>query len=251
MRIYCCQYDIAWEDRPRNEKKIAALLDDALPGAGSLVLLPEMCLSGFSMNVDVIANDDDAFFVDLARRHNIYLTAGLVRRGNDGLGRNQSVTFSPDGSTLCTFSKLHSFTFGGEPEFFSPGSDVETFAWGQAVVSPFVCYDLRFPEVFRRAIDRGATVLTEIADWPSSRQEHWTTLLRARAIENQSYVAGCNRCGSDPKETYSGQSMIIDPRGRTLAEAGDGECVIEAEIDLATLHEYRQKFPALMDRSFG
>ncbi|MCC6682259.1 MAG: carbon-nitrogen family hydrolase [Phycisphaeraceae bacterium] len=251
MRIYCCQYDIAWEDRPRNEKKIAALLNDALPGAGSLVLLPEMCLSGFSMNVNATASDDDAFFIDQARRHDIYLAAGLVRRGSDGRGRNQSVTFSPDGSIICTFTKLHSFTFGGEPEHFTAGSDVQTFAWGGAVVSPFVCYDLRFAEVFRRAIDHGATVLSVIADWPTSRQEHWITLLRARAIENQSYVAGCNRCGSAPKETYSGQSMIIDPRGRTLAEASDGECVIEAEIDLDYLKDCRAKFPALKDRRFG
>jgi len=114
-------------------------------------------------------------------------------------------------------------------------------------VAPFVCYDLRFPEVFRIAAARGAQLLAVIANWPSAREAHWLTLLRARAIENQAYVAGVNRCGEDPRLRYTGRSVIIDPRGEVLADAGSDEAVITADIDLADLEEYRRSFPALAD----
>ena len=115
-------------------------------------------------------------------------------------------------------------------------------------VAPATCYDLRFPELFRKAVARGAEVLTIIACWPAARQEHWLTLLRARAIENQCYVAGVNRIGSDPSGlAYSGRSQIIDPRGAVLADGLDGEGPIRAEANLAELRRYRRDFPALED----
>jgi len=251
MKVCCLQFDVAWEDRSRNEATIARRVDDARPAAGSLVLLPEMCLSGFSMDVARTASDNDMFFVELAKRHAIYLTAGLVRRADvagGSRGLNQSVTFSPAGEVVCAYTKLHPFSFAGEDEHFAPGSEVVAFACGGFTVAPFVCYDLRFPEAFRAAIDQGATLLTVIANWPAARHEHWRTLLRARAIENQCYVAAVNRIGSDPHATYSGGSTIIDPRGDILAEAGDGECVIDAEIDADYVTTCRAKFPALRDR---
>ncbi|HKG80277.1 MAG TPA: nitrilase-related carbon-nitrogen hydrolase, partial [Pyrinomonadaceae bacterium] len=114
-------------------------------------------------------------------------------------------------------------------------------------VSPFICYDLRFPEIFRAAVFQGAQLFVVIANWPASRVRHWITLLKARAIENQAYVMGVNRCGNDPKLSYSGHSMIIDPRGEVLADASEVEGVISAEIDAEALAQYRREFPFLND----
>jgi predicted amidohydrolase len=124
---------------------------------------------------------------------------------------------------------------------------VTFFEWNRLKVSPFVCYDLRFPEHFRAATKRGAQLLTVIANWPVARIHHWTALLQARAIENQAYVAGVNRCGKDPTLTYNGRSMIVSPKGEVLADAGHGESVIGVEIDPAELEVYRQQLPFLAD----
>ena len=114
-------------------------------------------------------------------------------------------------------------------------------------MAPFVCYDLRFPEIFRSAVRRGAQVFVVIANWSVKREQHWVTLLQARAIENQACVVGVNRCGTDPKYAYSGHSMIIDAHGTVLAEVGNKETIISADIDLAALELWRKDFPALVD----
>jgi len=130
------------------------------------------------------------------------------------------------------------------------GAEPVDFEWSGCRVAPTVCYDLRFPELFRRAVarsGRAVELLAVIANWPVARIEHWSALLRARAIENQAYVAGCNRIGTDPALTYNGHSQIIDPSGKVVADAGGKGTVIRAELDLANLREYRRKLPFLAD----
>ena len=114
-------------------------------------------------------------------------------------------------------------------------------------VVPFICYDLRFPEIFRTAVRQGAEMFVVIANWPNRREMHWVRLLEARAIENLAYVVGVNRTGKDPKLVYSGRTMIIDPHGTILVEAGDLEGVIAADIDPAAVRNWRRDFPALRD----
>jgi predicted amidohydrolase len=172
---------------------------------------------------------------------------GLVRQDPDGRGRNEAVAFSPEGELLARYSKIHPFTFGGESEHYARGETICSFRWHDLEVTPFICYDLRFPEIFRAAVKRGAHLFAVIANWPAKRENHWMTLLRARAIENQAYVAGVNRCGADPKLLYSGRSLIIDPRGETLADAGSEEAMISAEVDLEKLLAWRTEFPVLQD----
>ena len=143
--------------------------------------------------------------------------------------------------------KLQPFTPGGESDNYQADQEVVIFPWQGFAVAPFICYDLRFPEHFRVATRRGAQLLAVISSWPSARIQHWVTLLQARAIENQAYVAGVNRCGADPHYAYSGRTLIVGPRGDILADAGDGEKVISADIDLAGLLAYRNEFPFLRD----
>ena len=170
-----------------------------------------------------------------------------MTRADDGRGHNDAVVFSPDGKLLARYTKMHPFSFAGETKHYQAGADVALFDWHDVRVAPLVCYDLRFPEVFRRAVRRGAELLVVIANWPQPRDSHWRALLPARAIENQAFLVGVNRAGKDPLVAYSGQSMILDPRGEPLATAGQDEQVLVAEIDKASLVAYRAKFPALAD----
>jgi predicted amidohydrolase len=155
--------------------------------------------------------------------------------------------FTPDGKELARYSKMQPFTPGGESAKYDAGKSPTVFDWQGFKVSPFVCYDLRFPEHFRTATKRGAQLITVIASWPVTRIQHWITLLQARAIENQAYVAGVNRCGKDPKLSYNGRSLIISPKGDILADAGNGESVISAEVNLDELIAYRRDLPFLAD----
>ena len=253
MNVFCCQTNIAWEDKPANFARARALLDGASIPRGSLVLLPEMFATGFSMNVAAIAEDSpgetEAFLSECARKLGVYLQGGFVARGADGKGQNKAAIFAPDGSALARYQKIYTFTLAGETAHYSRGPNAPVFfAWNGFTVAPFICYDLRFPELFRAASARGAQLYTVIANWPQPRDAHWIALLRARAIENQAYVAGVNRCGDDPKYRYLGRSIIVDPLGNILADAGEGEGVVGAALDLKPLLDYRRDFPALADR---
>ena len=138
---------------------------------------------------------------------------------------------------------MHPFKFAGEAA--APGTEPVVLDCGEFKLSPAVCYDLRFPELFRACVKRGANLFAVIANWPTSRLDHWLTLLKARAIENQAYVIGVNRCGRDPVNEYLGRSQVIGPRGEVFADVGEGEGVVNAELDLLELQDYRKKFPSL------
>jgi predicted amidohydrolase len=148
---------------------------------------------------------------------------------------------------VAKYRKMHPFSLGGENEHYAAGQDPVIFDWNGVKVCPLVCYDLRFPEIFRTAVVRGAEVFVVIANWPRARQRHWEILLKARAVENQAYLVGINRVGRDPNLKYRGGSLIVDPRGEVIAEGMEREVVIRAEIDPADLRDYRRRFPALRD----
>lgn len=251
MKIYGLQIDSVWENKAPNHDKITGLLERAKPEAGSLVVIAEMFASGFSMNVEAIHDSDthetQDFLSRTAAEHKVFLIGGVVTKDAGGLGRNESVVYSPEGKELARYCKLQPFTLGGEKAAYVAGKDVCLFNWQDFTVANFICYDLRFPEIFRRAAQRGANLITVIASWPDVRVDHWLTLLKARAIENQAYVIGINRCGNDPKLYHSGRSSIFDYSGKLLADAGSEEGWIEADIDLASLNEYRKALPFLAD----
>jgi omega-amidase len=251
MKIYCVQLDTVWENKPASIARAEALLRGAKPNPGSLVLLPEMFATGFSMNVAGIREEPrreaEQFLAATACELGIFLMGGIASGGGSGKGRNEAVVFTPQGKELARYHKMQPFTPGGESDNYEAGREPVLFQWQGFTVSPFICYDLRFPEHFRDATRRGAQLLTVIANWPVARIQHWVTLLQARAIENQAYVAGVNRAGTDPKLTYTGRSLIISPKGEILADAGEGEGVISAEANVADLEAYRHDLPFLRD----
>lgn len=256
MRVYAVQFDIAWEDKKSNHEKVRQILAKVEPAPGSLVVLPEMFDTGFSLNVektrDDLAGESERFCCSLAAELGVFLQGARTTVEEDGWARNRALICNPRGEKIADYAKLHPFGFGREVEKFRGGDELVSFEWmssGQKLtVSPLICYDLRFPEAFRLAtLELGAEMFTLGASWPAARADHWRALLIARAIENQAYVVGVNRCGNDPHLEYAGGSLIISPKGKILAEAGAEPVVLQAEISDISVRAWRNAFSALRD----
>lgn len=251
MRVAACQLDIVWENKSANHEKIRGMLDAAKLPAGTLFILPEMFSTGFSMDIpriaEAAARESENFVAKLAQEHGLFVMAGVVNAGVEGKGRNQCVVYSPQGREIARYSKLQPFALAGEMDHYVPGNEIVTFQCQDFLIAPFICYDLRFPEIFRVAAKRAPHLITVIANWPVKRIHHWTALLKARAIENQAFVVGVNRCGNDPKFEHNGRSLIVDYHGQVIAEAGSAEEILTAELDMDALQKYRTEFPALKD----
>jgi predicted amidohydrolase len=251
VTVHLVQFDVAWENREANHAKVQTLLDQCSPARNGLVVLPEMFATGFSMDVARTADDARAterFCRSIAAQHGCFVVAGLTqRRDATARGRNCALVIDPAGHQVVNYRKIHPFSLSREDQHFEAGDQVETFECNEFTVAPFICYDLRFPEIFRTAVRRGANLFCVIANWPDSRIEHWLTLLRARAIENQAYAIGVNRVGLDPMLRYGGRSVVVDPMGQIVADAGENECVIRAEIQVDEVAATRNRFPFLKD----
>lgn len=251
MTVFGIQSDIIWEDRFANFSAIDTMLAGAGPiPADSLLVLPELSTSGFTMNIAAVAEPKDGdsalYFSNLARRNHCHVIAGIAGQGDSPAhGANEAVCFSPEGSEIARYRKMNPFTVAEEEKYYPAGKAPVVVRIGEWAVAPLICYDLRFPEPFRQATAMGAEILVVIANWPIVRVDHWTTLLRARAIENQAYVIGVNRSGSDPNLQYPGSSLIVGPKGEVLAQAGSDASVIRAELDREALLQWRRDFPAL------
>ncbi len=248
MRVAAVQHDIAWEDKAANHATIERMLQEAQIAPGTLVVLPELADTGFSFNVGTIVDERSAAWAaDLARRLGIWVQAGFAEHGNDGKARNCAAIITPAGDISGVYRKVHPFGYSREPEHFAGGDRVVIRDCGGAMICPMICYDLRFPELWRVAAVAGAEVFTIGASWPDARQSHWRALSIARAIENQGYVIAVNRVGADPHLQYAGGSIIVAPGGEIVAEAGRDPMVLTADLDLAALRAWRAKFPALRD----
>lgn len=251
-RVIGYQFDLAWEDALRNEAKVESWLAARRPEADSLVVLPEMFSTAFTMNTGAVAQPEDGptetRLAGWARQYGIWLVAGLaVRQGAQST--NEAVVWGPDGARVTRYRKQRPFTPGGEAACYARGAEPTAFFWQGFRVAPFICYDLRFPELFREATARWRPELfVVIASWPDKRVAHWRKLLQARAIEGQAYVVGVNRTGSDPSFVYPGSSIVVDPMGEILADAGSSEGTAEAILGEAELREYRSKLPFLDDQ---
>ncbi len=255
MDVHCFQTNALWEDPSSNFGAFSEMVEAKAATAkieGSLLVFPELSSCGFSMNTGLVCEEPTGpsytFFSDLARKHRCFVIAGIASKIEESSrGANEAVCFQPDGRELSRYRKVHPFPLAGEGDHYVAGEDVVVFEIDGWKIAPVICYDLRFPELFRLAASRGAEVFPVIANWPSPRVEHWITLLKARAIENQAYVLGVNRCGTDPTLDYPGSSLIVGPMGEELARAGSEESCISASLDRDTFNEWRESFPALGD----
>ncbi len=253
MRIAALQFDIAWMDPARNWATIARLAASVNLAPGDFVLLPELADTGFAMDPRPEGSPDPVTATaEIARRHGVWIQSGHAERDAiDRRLRNAASIIRPDGSVAGTYRKMHLFSPAHEDRHYAPGDSISVIdvplADGTWRVAPFICYDLRFPELFRLAALAGAEVFTIGANWPGSRAVHRRALAVARAIENQAFVIASNRIGHDPNAAYHGDSFVVSPSGEIIAEAGDGELALSAELDRNELLRWRDKFPALRD----
>ena len=240
MHVHVLQYDIVWEDKPASQARMEALLEAHPPEPGSLLLTPEMGDVGFSFNLERIVDERSLdWAMSIAQRYRCTVQHGYAELANDGRGLNTASIIDPDGAIIGRYRKVHPFSYGGEIKHYAPGNRIQLCELGGLQCCPMICYDLRFPELWRLARRAGAEVFTIGASWPAARSDHWRALLLARAIENQAYVVACNRTGSDPHLEYAGGSMIISPRGEILAEAGAESVLLDAELDPAAVRDWR------------
>ncbi|MBD3267542.1 carbon-nitrogen family hydrolase [bacterium] len=251
MKVYGVQFDMQWEDKKANFRTVREMLAQANVEPGSLIVLPEMFATGFSMNAGAIAHGEpyktESFLTEMALQTKTFVLGGLTALSSGGKGRNMLLVCNPQGSTIAHYQKMHPFSYAGETQHYICGDQLTLFDCREYTIAPFICYDLRFPEIFRHAVQLGANLFVVIACWPAAREAHWLALLQARAIENQAYVIGVNRCGADPKLAYSGRSIVYDPLGKVVVDAGSEPEVVCAELDVSVLENFRRDFPALAD----
>jgi len=270
MRAHLVQLNIAWEDRPTNFRRVLALLESAAMMAGDFVVLPELFDTGFSMNTKRTADHDGAtlaFLREVATTMGVTIQGGrtVKKPGNvtrDAKASNEMTAVGSDGQILCRYAKIHPFSLGREQDFFVGGDTVMVYDHAPRTgaekdantgtprplrICPAVCYDLRFPELFRRGLSMGAEAFAIGACWLDTRQAHWRALAVARAIENQAFVLAVNRTGPDLNANYIGGTIAVGPRGDVLGELGEDEGVLSVAIDRDEVRRWREKFPAWKD----
>lgn len=250
MKVAVVQHDIVWEDAPATREHVAPLIAQAAAQEARLIVLAEMYATGFSMRPERIGEDEggpnEQFLLDRAAEHDAYVVASVAQRGADGAYRNNAILAAPDG-TVHRYAKIHPFSYAREHEHYAAGDRFVTVDVDGLRVTLFVCYDLRFADEFWAcAADTDLYIVP--ANWPESRREHWQLLLRARAVENQAYVVGANRVGTAKSVRYVGDSAIIDPLGRTLADGASREGVFTTDVQAITVSAVRREFPFLVDR---
>ncbi len=252
MKIAAIQHDIVWEDPRANFARLAPRIAEAATAGARLAVLTEMYATGFSMDTERIAEPVDGpsvrFLVEQATKHGLWVCGSVpeVRPGDD-LPSNCLALATPDGD-VHRYRKLHPFTYGGEHEKYAAGDARVTVDIEGVRCSLFVCYDLRFADEFW-PLAPATDCYVVVANWPAARRDHWRTLVRARAIENQAFVVAVNRVGRGGKLDYSGDSAVIGPFGEVEAEAeGPVEALLFADVDPARVTSTRARYPFLRDR---
>jgi len=253
LTISLAQIDIALGDPATNLAKVADWVAEAARRGSDLVILPELWSTGYDLTrAPELASTMNEGLVrqvgDLAAQHQIWVLGSTLVFTGAAAPANRAILSDSTGETIAAYDKIHLFGLMEEDQYLTPGASLtltET-PWGKAGLA--ICYDLRFPEIFRSYALAGASMILLPTEWPYPREAHWRTLLRARAIENQFYVIGCNRVGQDAKNTFCGRSAVIDPWGETVVEAGDVEALLTATIELETVAEIRERIPIFKDR---
>ncbi len=248
IRVAIIQMDVSAGKPERNLSRAASFLKEAREHGADVALLPELWLSGYVLDRagELASPLGEGFFREiaaLAREHSVYLIGSTLEE-KDGRFYNTATIYSPEGELLGVYRKTHLFAPMGETRYLSPGNETPVFTlpWGRTALA--ICYDLRFPELFRLYTLKGAEIIFVPAHWPESRIEFWRLFLRARAAENQLFVVGCNRT----KNEFGGWSGAYGPRGQVIVEGGKEEAILLASIDLEEVPRAREDFPALRDR---
>lgn len=253
LTIACIQMDLAFGDPKKNFQSAENLIQEAAAKKPDIILLPELWTTGYDLTrineiADENASETTVFLQNAARKHGIHFVGGSVANKTSEGVFNTLLIVDKHGNKIHEYSKLHLFKLMNEHLFLTRGKSKGLFQLENRKFAGVICYDIRFPEWIRTHTAEGAEALFVVAEWPHSRLSHWRSLLIARAIENQCFVIACNRSGQDPNNTFAGHSMIIDPWGEIIAEAGEQEEILVAEIDLTETEKVRKMIPIFEDR---
>lgn len=250
LRVALGEYDTGWHEPARSLERAARVVRAASAAGAGLVVLPEMCTTGFTMDAGQAEAIDGPSVRELSRlaveaRTNVLAGVAIrERQGDADRAVNMALLLGADGLRRATYRKQRVFAYAGEDAVYTPGREAVVTTLSGVRIAPFICYDLRFPELFR-AVAREVDLMIVLANWPASRRSHWDALIRARAIENQCYVVAVNRIGDGGGITYDGGSAAFDPWGTPLESSGDGvRCI---DVDPARVRAVREEFPFLRD----
>ena len=247
MKVGLIQYNPVWEDKKANHKQLEALLEDGAVDT-SLLIFPEMSLTGFTMaslkHAEQLDGETVQFFSSIARNFDCHVIAGIIEAASP-LPHNSLIHLKPDGNLVSTYRKIHTISYYSEHQHYQKGTEPTITAVEHIKIGLSICFDLRFPELYRSYIDQKVHAMINIANWPAARAQHWEALLRARAIENQCYMIGVNRIGTDDNIQFDGHSTIIDPLGNELIMKEKKEGVFTVDIFAEMVAEVRESFPVL------
>ncbi|MEH6993404.1 carbon-nitrogen family hydrolase [Neobacillus drentensis] len=253
LKITCLQMDIAFGNPSENYQKAERLIEEAMKENPDIIVFPELWTTGYDLTrLDTIADKGAVntidFFKKAAKKYQVHFVGGSVaNQGEQGV-KNTLLIINNKGQLVHSYSKLHLFKLMDEHLYLEAGEEKGLFELDNRLFGGVICYDIRFPEWIRAHTSKGAEALFVVAEWPAPRLSHWRSLLLARAIENQCFVIACNRSGHDPNNEFAGHSMIIDPWGEVLAEAGTTEEILSAIIELDLVKDIRKQIPIFEDR---
>ncbi|MFN2222627.1 MAG: carbon-nitrogen family hydrolase [Candidatus Promineifilaceae bacterium] len=253
ITVSLAQMDIITGQVDENLSRARSMIAEAARRGSDLVLLPELWSTGYDLRnaANHAAALDAGIFAEtatLAARYKLHVAGSCLSIIGPNAFGNTLVCFGPTGERLGEYSKVHLYRLMDEDKYLTAGDrpTVIDLPWGAAGLA--ICYDLRFPELFRKYALAGARMVILPAEWPRPRLAHWRTLLRARAIENQMFVIACNRVGETPGDHFPGHSAIVDPWGKAIVEGAEGEELLTAEIDLEEVIRFRELIPVFEDR---
>jgi len=252
LKISLCQMDIQLGAPEENLHRVERWVASAARGGSGILLLPELWSTGYDLaNASTLADPlGSGIFSEisrLARTHGICIGGSTLEK-SEGRVFNTFTIYGPDGSLQGCYRKVHLFRLMAEDTWLQPGDQLTIAETASTKAGMSICYDLRFPEIFRFYAANGAQVFLIPAEWPAPRIEHWRVLLRARAIENQVFVAAVNRVGKTNSNMFAGCSAVISPWGEVIVEGGSDESLLTAEIDLDEITRARQKINIQGDR---
>lgn len=253
LKISLGQMDVRVGNVTSNLATVNAMTAAAAKEGSDLIVFPELWSTGYDLQSAAVyaTGTNEGMFSEvaaIARENSIEVVGSLLSVLGEGRYGNTAVYFDKSGSNRGEYSKIHLFRLMSEDQYLTAGSRL-TFvdtAWSRLGLA--ICYDLRFPELFRHYALGGAGLVILPAEWPNPRKKHWLTLLQARAIENQMFIIACNRVGSSGETSFFGHSCIIDPWGEFVVLADENEGIWTAEIDLSMVPEIRKKIPVFDDR---
>ena len=250
--VHICSAQIAgvWEDPDATLKKAGIFVRHAAASGAAMVCFPEQFATGWDPCSGAHAEDTSGSTVsilrELAKENNISVL-GSFRERTENLPKNTAIVIGSDGNILSEYAKIHLFSYGSEHKGFTPGSELGIFTLGPLTCGIAICYDLRFPELFRLYAKKGVQAVFVPAAWPAGRMKHWELFITVRACENQIYVTGINTTGRTPVDQYVGGSMTADPHGAVISRANEAEQLLFCELDPEAVKAARTSFPVAKD----